>query len=204
MPLFAAAGLCPFGEVARVDDNYTNLDKRTVEGTDIGIYYDVETELGDFGFRYVGTFMDKYEQEADGQAAELVAAQAAGTLPASVPVVGFASLIGQNGNPERKDTVRASWSKGDWAVRMTGLRYGDFVQLLSNGQVFPIPEMTTFNLSVDYNFNMIGDIDSRIRLGMNNVQDERAPLADDSFGYFADQHRDLGRYYYVDLRFRLL
>ena len=204
LPLFAAAGLCPFGEVARVDDNYTNLDKRTVEGTDIGIYYDVETELGDFGFRYVGTFMDKYEQEADGQAAELVAAQAAGTLPASVPVVGFASLIGQNGNPERKDTVRASWSKGDWAVRMTGLRYGDFVQLLSNGQVFPIPEMTTFNLSVDYNFNMIGDIDSRIRLGMNNVQDERAPLADDSFGYFADQHRDLGRYYYVDLRFRLL
>jgi hypothetical protein len=121
-----------------------------------------------------------------------------------VPVVGFASLIGQNGNPERKDTVRASWSKGDWAVRMTGLRYGDFVQLLSNGQVFPIPEMTTFNLSVDYNFNMIGDIDSRIRFGMNNVQDERAPLADDSFGYFADQHRDLGRYYYVDLRFRLL
>ena len=204
LPLFAAAGLCPFGEVARVDDNYTNLDKRTVEGTDIGIYYDVETELGDFGFRYVGTFMDKYEQEAGGQAAELVAAQAAGTLPASVPVVGFASLIGQNGNPERKDTVRASWSKGDWAVRMTGLRYGDFVQLLSNGQVFPIPEMTTFNLSVDYNFSMIGDIDSRIRLGMNNVQDERAPLADDSFGYFADQHRDLGRYYYVDLRFRLL
>lgn len=204
LPLFAAAGLCPFGEVARVDDNYTNLDKRIVEGTDIGIYYDVETELGDFGFRYVGTFMDKYEQEAGGQAAELVAAQAAGTLPASVPVVGFASLIGQNGNPERKDTVRASWSKGDWAIRMTGLRYGDFVQLLSNGQVFPIPEMTTFNLSVDYNFNMIGDIDSRIRFGMNNVQDERAPLADDSFGYFADQHRDLGRYYYVDLRFRLL
>ncbi|HAT58711.1 MAG TPA: TonB-dependent receptor, partial [Gammaproteobacteria bacterium] len=204
LPLFAAAGLCPFGEVARVDDDYTNLDKRTVEGTDIGIYYDVETELGDFGFRYVGTFMDKFEQEAGGQAAELVAAQAAGALPASVPVVGFASLIGQNGNPERKDTVRASWSKGDWAVRMTGLRYGDFVQLLSNGQVFPIPEMTTFNLSVDYNFSMIGDIDSRIRLGMNNVQDERAPLADDSFGYFADQHRDLGRYYYVDLRFRLL
>jgi hypothetical protein len=148
--------------------------------------------------------MDKYDQEAGGQAAELVAAQASGTLPASVPVVGFASLIGQNGNPERKDTVRASWSKGDWAVRMTGLRYGDFVQLLSNGQVFPIPEMTTFNLSVDYNFDMIGDIDSRIRFGMNNVQDERAPLADDSFGYFADQHRDLGRYYYVDLRLRLL
>lgn len=204
LPLFDAAGLCPFGDVVRVDDNYTNLDERTVEGTDIGVYYELETGLGEFGFRYVGTFMDKYEQQAGGQAAELVAAKASGALPSSVPVVGFSSLIGQDGNPERKDTVRASWSKDDWAVRMTGLRYGDFVQNLSNGQVYPIPSMTTFNLSVDYSFDMIGDIDSRIRLGVNNVQDERAPLADDSFGYFADQHRDLGRYYYVDLRFRLL
>lgn len=202
--LFEAAGLCPFGEVMRVDDQYANLDTRTVEGTDIGLYYEVETDFGEFGFRYVGTFMDRYEQEAAGQAAELVAAKASGALPSSVPVVGFSSLIGQNGNPERKDTVRASWSKGDWAVRMTGLRYGDFSQLLSNGQVYPIPSMSTFNLSMDYSFEMIGDIDSRIRLGVNNVQDERAPLADDSFGYFADQHRDLGRYYYVDLRFRLL
>ncbi len=204
LALFEAAGLCPFGDVTRVDDNYTNLDKRTVEGSDLGIYYEVETKFGEFGFRYVGTFIDKFEQQSGGAAAELIAAKASGDLPSTVPVVGFSDLLGQNGNPERKDTVRANWSKGDWAVRMTGLRYGDFVQNLSNGQVFPIPQMTTFNLSVDYSFDIIGDIDSRIRLGINNVQDKRAPLADDSFGYFADQHRDLGRYYYVDLRFRLL
>jgi outer membrane receptor protein involved in Fe transport len=47
------------------------------------------------------------------------------------------------------------------------------------------------------------DIDSSIRLGINNVTDERAPLADDTFGYYSDQHRDLGRYYYLNFQFKL-
>ena len=63
--------------------------------------------------------------------------------------------------------------------------------------------MTTVNVSVDYDFELLGSIDSRIRFGANNVTDERAPLADDSFGYVADQDSDLGRFYYVDLRFDL-
>jgi hypothetical protein len=59
--------------------------------------------------------------------------------------------------------------------------------------------MTTFNASVDYYFN-VWDTNSRFRFGINNFTDERAPLADRFFGYFADAHRDLGRYFYVDLR----
>ena len=35
---------------------------------------------------------------------------------------------------------------------------------------------------------------------MNNFTNERAPLADDFFGYLSDVHTDLGRYYYLDLR----
>ena len=60
--------------------------------------------------------------------------------------------------------------------------------------------MTTWNLSLDYSFDVMDDIGSRVRLGVNNFTDERAPLADDSFGYFADMHRDLGMNYYIDLR----
>lgn len=63
--------------------------------------------------------------------------------------------------------------------------------------------MTTMNVSLDYDLTLFGSIDSRVRFGANNVTDERAPLADDSFGYFADQNSDLGRFYYVDLRFDL-
>ncbi len=109
----------------------------------------------------------------------------------------------QNGNADRKDTVRASWDKGDWGANATALRNGDFFQVLSDGREWAIPSMTTVNVSVDYDFELLGSIDSRIRFGANNVTDERAPLADDSFGYFADQHSDLGRFYYVDLRFDL-
>jgi iron complex outermembrane receptor protein len=59
-------------------------------------------------------------------------------------------------------------------------------------------------MNVAYKFSMFDGIESRARLGINNLTDERAPLADDSFGYFADQHRDLGRYYYLDFQFKLL
>ncbi len=59
--------------------------------------------------------------------------------------------------------------------------------------------MTTYNATVDYRFD-ISDIDTRVRLGVNNFTDERAPLADESFGFFKDAHRDWGRYYYVDFR----
>ena len=55
--------------------------------------------------------------------------------------------------------------------------------------------MTRFNLSMAYRFD-----DSRIRVGINNIQDRRAPLADRFFGYFADAHTDYGRSMYVDYK----
>ena len=62
-----------------------------------------------------------------------------------------------------------------------------------------IPSMTTFNASVDYRFDLWKS-DTRVRFGVNNVANKRAPLADRYFGYFADAHRDLGRYFYFDVR----
>jgi iron complex outermembrane receptor protein len=201
--LFDAAGICYQGDVARVDDQYANLDTRTIKGHDIGIYYSLDTKWGNFDLKYVGAFLDEYEQEAGGAAAALVAAKASGTLPASVPVVGFSSLKGVDGNPTRKDTVRLDWTYGDWKVAATSLHYDDFTQNLSDGRAFKVGSMTTYNLNFAYKFTMFNEIASRARLGINNVTDERAPLADDSFGYFADQHRDLGRYYYLDFQFDL-
>ena len=67
------------------------------------------------------------------------------------------------------------------------------------GEKWVVPSMTTYNVSFDYRFDL-WSTNSRIRLGINNFTDERAPLADRYFGYFADAHRDLGRYFYLDLR----
>jgi len=201
-----AAGVCPGGEIQRVDDNYANLDTRTVRGHDIAVYYDIDTAVGNFDMRLVGAWLDRYEQKAGGSAAQLLAAKAAGTLPNTVAIVGFSDLVRQDGNPETKQTLRLSWRKDNWGAALTGIRYGDFVQTdltLADGTQYVIPSMSTFNLTADYRFTAFADIKTRIKIGANNVTNERAPLADDSFGYFADQHSDLGRYYYVDASFTL-
>ncbi|XOV86785.1 MAG: TonB-dependent receptor domain-containing protein [Pseudomonadota bacterium] len=203
--LWTAAGICPAGEVIRVDDDYVNLDTRTVKGHDLALYYETETRFGDFDLRLMGSFLDTYEQAAGGQAAELVVAQQSGALPANVPVIGFANLVRRDGNPEKKISLRLRYDLGNFGASLTGLRIGDFVQTsltTSSGKEWVIPQMTTYNLSFSYDFDEIMNVDTRLRIGANNVTNERAPLADDSFGYFADQHSDLGRYYYADLSLR--
>jgi len=201
---FTAAGICPAGDVIGIDDNYANFDTRTIEGHDIGIYYDLDTRLGDFSFKYNGTFYDKYEQTPGGRALILLTAQANGELPANFPVRGFDDLIGVDGNFDNKHNASLRWSKGDWGASMAMFKVGSFyesAQTLSDGTRWIIPSMTTYNANVDYDFEMF-NARSRIRLGIINVFDERAPLADESFGFWSDVHRDLGRSWYLDLRMK--
>ncbi|MFK7886628.1 MAG: TonB-dependent receptor [Gammaproteobacteria bacterium] len=201
--LYLDAGICPAGEVIRIDDEYANLNTRTVRGHDIGIYYNVDTAIGNFDLRLVAAFLDTYDQDAGGDSARILNAQNDGTLPGNVIIEGFGSLVRQNGNPESKQTMRLGWSRGDWRASLTGVRIDDFVQTsltLSDGTQYVIPSMTTFNGAVTY-YARFNESSARIRFGVNNLFDERAPLADDSFGYFADQHRDLGRFYNLDVRF---
>ncbi len=204
--LWLAANVCPGGEILRVDDTYANLDTRTVRGHDLAVYYEFETDIGKFDIRVQGTWLDEYEQKAGGNAATLVEAQANGSLPGNVDVTGFSSLVGQNGNPETKQTMRITWGMDNWGASLTGIRYGDFNQTSltqADGTVYTIPSMTTVNASLNYTFRIMNEGDTRVKFGVNNISDERAPLADDSFGYFADQHSDLGRYYYFDVRYEL-
>lgn len=201
--LFLTAGICPQGEVLRVSDRYSNLDTRKIRGHDIGLYYDFELPIGAFNVKFVGSFLDDYDQKPSGDALTLIAAQADGTLPASVPVSGFADLVRQNGNIEEKLTARIRWRAGNWGASLSGVRYSDFVQTsltLSDGTEYVVEDMMVLNASIDYRFTLGENTNNRIRFGVNNLDDERAPLADRFFGYFADQHRDFGRYYYLDWR----
>lgn len=203
--LYLAAGICPVGEIIRVNDRYDNLDTRTVAGHDIGVYMDFDTSIGSWAFRFNGSFLDKYDQAAGGDAQVLVNAVASGALPASVPVTGFADLRRQNGNATSKLTSSVRWRWENWGASLTGVRYDDFIQTsltLSDGSTWKVQEMTTFNTSVDYSFSL-REVDTKVRFGINNVTDERAPLADRFFGYYADQHNDFGRYYFMDVRVTL-
>ncbi|MFC6441368.1 TonB-dependent receptor domain-containing protein [Bowmanella sp. JS7-9] len=200
--IYEAAGICPAGDIKYIDDNYANLDTRTVRGYDIGVYYTETFDFGKVSVDYNGSFLQKFEQKAGGDAQKLVAAQESGLLSADYPVAGFADLIGKNGNQKSRHHMKVSWRKGDWGAAVSGNRIGSFYQddlTLEDGTRYVIPAMTTYDASVDFR-TAIYDVKTRFRFGIKNLTDARAPLADDNFGYFSDAHSDLGRNFYLDIK----
>jgi len=205
------ADVCPAGALDFVEDSYTNLDTRTIEGFDVGIYYDLPTSIGDFSFKFVGTFYDKYTQlGSSGIALETQEALDSGELPDWIALRGYGDLLLREGNMgegnmDEKMNASVRWSKGDWAAYVSALRLGRFYDADTatsiNGETVNwwLTAMTTYNASFEYGFDTWGP-DTRLRLGINNLSDERAPLCDCRFGYWSDAHRDNGRQYYVDVR----
>ena len=197
--VYTAAGLCPAGDIEQISDQYANLDTRVLEGRDITLNYTLDTDTaGRFDFRYQVSNLTKFEQQAGGDAQILLDAADSGLIPPTIPVDGFADLIRRDGNQDQKESMRLSWRINDLTTALTGYRIGSFYQsslTLGDGTRYVIPKMTRFNLSFSYRFDQ-----SRLRLGINNVQDRRAPLADRYFGYFSDAHTDYGRSMYVDYK----
>ena len=202
MEAYTLAGLCPAGAIHFIEDHYANLDTRMVSGFDVGIYVNIETDLGDISFKYLRAQTQELEQTPGGVSAELVAAKEAGLIPANIPVLGFADLIGQDGNQEFEDTFLIRWRNGDLGASLYGKRLGEFYQdslTLPDGTRYIIPEFATWNLAVNYRSELFGE-DTRFTFGIKNIMNERAPLADRYYGYFSDAHRDYGRYFYFDVR----
>ncbi|MCY3540900.1 MAG: TonB-dependent receptor [Gammaproteobacteria bacterium] len=206
--IYTAAGICPAGLIHNIVDNYANLDTRSLSGIDFGIYLDFETDFGSFSFKYLRAQTDEFSQEPGGPSLELVNAKEAGIIPADIPVAGFADLIGQDGNQEYESTFLLRWRNFPYAATLFGNQLGEFYQdslTIDDGTPegirYVIPEFMTWNVSFDYTRDFFGER-TRFRFGIKNVTGERAPLADRYFGFFSDAHRDYGRYYYFDIRFR--
>ena len=200
---FAAAGLCPVGRSLVVKDEYLNMATRTIEGRDAVVYYDFETSLGDFALTYADSRTTTFEQTPTGSFNTLQAAIDDGTLPSYTVLDGFGDLLGRDGNYERKSSFRVNYSKGDFGASVSALKIGSFYQAKinksSDGSRWIIPSMTTVNASVYYKFEVM-DKDARVKLGIKNINDKRAPLADGYNGFFSDVHSDLGKNYYLDFR----
>ena len=201
--VYEAAGICPAGQTIRVNDQYANLDTRTLQGFDLGIYWEADTDFGEFSVRYLASFLEKFEQEAGGDAATLIEAKESGLLPGNIPVVGFDDLVQRDGNQKYKGTLLATWRKDPWGGALSQTTIGKVYQnslTLSDGTRYWLDPMTTWNIRVDYRFKIEGT-PTRVRFGVRNLLNERAPLADRYFGFMADVHRDYGRYYYADILF---
>ena len=200
---FAAAGLCPVGRSLVVKDEYLNMATRTIEGRDAVVYYDFETSLGDFALTYADSRTTTFEQTPTGSFNTRQAAIDDGTLPSYTVLDGFGDLLGRDGNYERKSSFRVNYSKGDFGASVSALKIGSFYQAKinksSDGSRWIIPSMTTVNASVYYKFEVM-DKDARVKLGIKNINDKRAPLADGYNGFFSDVHSDLGKNYYLDFR----
>ena len=203
--VFTAAGICPVGEAYLVTDPYANAATRTLSGEDIGVYYDLDTDIGSFKLTINYSETDEFTQKPTAEYAKLTAAQASGRIPFDVTLSGFGDLAGLDGNYTAKTSMKLSYRYGDWGAQISSLKKGDFYQsseTRSDGTKYVIPSMRTVNASVYYNFD-IGDYDARLRLAVKNIDDERAPLADRFYGFFADAHQDYGRNYYLDFRLRM-
>ena len=200
---FANAGLCPVGRSLVVKDEYLNMATRTIEGRDAVVYYDFETDLGDFALTYADSRTTTFEQTPTGSFNTLQAAIDDGTLPSYTVLDGFGDLLGRDGNYERKSSFRINYSKGNYGAMISALKIGSFYQAKisksSDGSKWILPAMTTVNASIHYKFKLMEN-NARVKLGIKNLNDKRAPLADGYNGFFSDVHSDLGRNYYLDFR----
>ena len=196
--IYEMAGLCPAGDIIRIDDRYANLDTRTLTGIDTTLHWTLDTALGEFRLRYLASFLREFDQEPGGDAATLLAAG----LPEYIEVRGFEDLVQNDGNQKQKHSLSLFWRKGAFGASVSGTKIGKVYQeslTLNDGSRWWLPPMTVWNTTFDYYVNS-ASLDTRLRFGIRNVGDERAPLADRYFGFMSDVHRDYGRNFYVDLR----
>ena len=114
---------------------------------------------------------------------------------------GVESLLGLNGTIEDKYTMNFVWRKGPYEVLLSGTQWGEFFEsahtetIDGERQMWVVDKMTVFNLTLGYQFKN----DLRVRLQVKNLEDERAPLADETYGNFwADLHTDFGRNYNIE------
>ena len=212
-------GFCPAGgeDWFFAQSAYENMAERTIEGFDIGIYYNWDTDIGAFSARYNGAFTTELEQRAKpGTDAEtLIQARDSGEFEAyvteftpdetpitQVNLLGWGSLLGSDGFFEEKHSARLSWRQDDWSAAVTMRHVGEFNQsalTLPDGTEWTLDSMTTFNVTAAYRFD-INDTRFKVTLGSTNITDERAPLADDTYGFNPDVHNDYGRSVYIDVK----
>ena len=205
MTAFTGTGLAPVGDIQFVDDNYLNLDERTVQGWDFGLYYDLDdTPLGDFSFRINAAFLDKFFQGVSPNGAIINQAAASGDIPSVLTVGGQGDLVRRLGRPEWRYTSTLTWRKDAWGAGWFTSYVGDVydpdIVLTATGQSWIIEDYQTHNLYVQYELGYDTDRPTRFRVGMRNIFNEEPPLADTNFGYLGDLHNPQGRFLYGSIR----
>lgn len=205
---FAGTGIDPVGRIIQVIDNYTNLTPRTVRGFDLGVYYDLRrTPIGSFNFRFNAARLLEFFQEPGTLQAQLLAAQQAGTIDPTINIVGAEDLVRENGRPKWRFSAALTWRHRGFGAGYYASYVGSVLDTgatLADGTPFRVDDFMTHNLYVQYEVDDRGSAlnDLRLRLGVRNILNRLAPIADASFGYIGDLYSNRGRMFYASLRKR--
>ena len=212
--LYAGTGILAAGDVVQILNPYRNLDQRTSEGLDFGLFYEFGTGFGDFDIQLNAARLLGFEQEAGPDAIPLfteltpflesIPELSVGDVAALQPT-GFGELLEIDGRPKWRVTGSVTWENGPVRINMFG-RYidsffDDSAQQNDTAEFFPVDDWFTMNMSVSYTIENDTALDGlRLRFGVNNIFNEEPPIADESFGYYGSIHSARGRQFSFDIR----
>jgi iron complex outermembrane receptor protein len=201
----APVGTQVIGTIDYVKDDYFNLGLRKLAGLDFGVSYDVRnTLLGSFNIDLNASKLLTYEQSASELQAQLIAANAAGTLGSGVTITQAGSQIQVNGNPEWRMSGNLTWKSGPVSAGILVNYVGsvfDTGTSVVNSEFFKLPSVTTVNTYVQYRAGEDQGAFSgtRFRLGARNLFDKQPPLASTNYGFLGSLHDAVGRFVYFEL-----
>lgn len=199
---FAGTGLTPVGTVLYVKDQYQNLLPQEARGIDYALNWSLRgTPYGNFDVQVSAAQILKFYQQPSPAIAALLAARAAGQINAGTIITGGGDLIRQNGKPEWKWSASLTWNLDKVTV-------GAFTQYVSDvddtglrdsaGTAWVIDSQMTANLYGEYAFDDGWMANTKVKLGVRNITDEKPPVS--SNGYLGTLYQPYGRYWYASVR----
>lgn len=198
--------LAAVGDLLYINDTFTNLQPRTMQGTDLGVIYRIpDTDWGRFTVKLNAAYLIKWEQEASSEVASLLQSVAANPLvQGDITEETVGSQIQIEAKPRWRANASLGWRKDQWSAGLSARYVGkvfdpDVVADADPDKVLKIPGWLTFNSYADYRFKGGVFDETRVRLGIKNLTDEEPPLFDNSRGYSSELHSNRGRYYYLDV-----
>ena len=176
-----------------------------MRGLDFALNLDLrDTPLGSFNLDLAASKLIEFLQSPSELQAQLIAANAAGTLGTGVTITQAGSQIKANGNPQWRLNGNLTWKSGPLSAGVQVNYVGsvfDTGTALVNGQFYELPSYTTVNTYVQFS----GPEDSgvlggtRLRVGARNLFDKQPPLSSSNYGFLGQLHDATGRFVYFEL-----
>ncbi|RTR34315.1 TonB-dependent receptor [Shewanella atlantica] len=162
------------GRVLEVGTGYDNGSGFTIEGIDVGLNANVETEMGDFAFNWSNSFVLSYdeEQSVDG---ELKLVDTAGT----------------NDQPDYKSVFTTTYSMGDHRVGWNMNYTSSTEEERSDGTMDERDSWLIHNISYTYDIGSFGIV----MVGVNNLTDEDPVLSSKGKYENPELYNNYGREY---------